>query len=743
MNHDNLCSAIPALFALLLKAISSILDLREFGLALAKTLLREEQLRLITRGLGANKEKEHVISPCLRLLNEIATFDGGALTVRIHAVRHAAVDARLISRCLSLSRSSEEFHESGAEKPTVRANCIRYLLSLLKLSPPPAKDSLLRSTSIWKSFFSNLSQDSPIQLTAFLIVIKEHVLDDEGIDKGAKAYFLNSDRLLDISKLYRVGLSADSSPTQKALVDHVHKFLHYVCTDSKAGILRKSSGFYPPNTERAEAEDGEETMIDLGLDSVSWYDSFDIHVPVYNNILSRFLKSLKPYASNQERKLMVSIFEVCPELTADYFRSSKFSFDPKLTNTWTGYAAFLFSVLQTRLPSNFGRRDNFGEVPPPVSILLDNTLPAPMNQKVLVRCLNQSSELISFCTIRLLVASLQRLRMILHGFDKASRNHGSLWVEGRERLVNGFTQRCPSLRDIVALYHKTPKEKIIQHEAILRLLRLYYEITPQLVTEQKFDISLPFNHLLSTFATRDDDPAQSVSERSEHTMAEDQRTDNLNRLHALELSHLLSIAARTPDTRWFHKPEALPFSPFTCLLTVQAKISHPPVGSFALLAAVASDNDILQAAELDALILSLQFENDSNAHKDMIEWLDDVLQRYVRKPIKYQDDLDEFGLSNGSSDSVSPFWMALKEQWPFALERRKSSDTIATMLRTFLSACHLAGESPTFLTALRESFKAAAQSKPSQHKILEFTDQSITDLTARFREMQHSHNTSQ
>jgi Ribosome 60S biogenesis N-terminal. len=67
-NHDSLLTNVPSVLAVFLKTISRELEFREFGLALCKHLLQKDQLRLFNRGLTATKSKEHLISPCLRLL---------------------------------------------------------------------------------------------------------------------------------------------------------------------------------------------------------------------------------------------------------------------------------------------------------------------------------------------------------------------------------------------------------------------------------------------------------------------------------------------------------------------------------------------------------------------------------------------------------------------------------------------------------------------------------------------------
>ena len=87
LNHDSLLSAVPAVFALLLKTLSNILELNEYGLRLGRMLLQKSQQELISRCLTASKTKEFIISPALRLLREIIIFDGGTLAKQVFRAR--------------------------------------------------------------------------------------------------------------------------------------------------------------------------------------------------------------------------------------------------------------------------------------------------------------------------------------------------------------------------------------------------------------------------------------------------------------------------------------------------------------------------------------------------------------------------------------------------------------------------------------------------------------------------------
>lgn len=104
-NNDQLSTAISSIFALLLKTLSSLLDFREYGSLLCRTVLQGQHLRLVKRCMDAPKHKDFLISPCLRLLIEVTSFDGGMLARELYKKREQTFDITTLRRDLGLVRN--------------------------------------------------------------------------------------------------------------------------------------------------------------------------------------------------------------------------------------------------------------------------------------------------------------------------------------------------------------------------------------------------------------------------------------------------------------------------------------------------------------------------------------------------------------------------------------------------------------------------------------------------------------
>lgn len=104
-NNDYLASTLSAIFALLLRTLSSLLDFRDHGVLLCRTVLQHQHLRLVKRGLDAPKHKDFVIQPCLRLLTEVTGFDGGVMAREVYKRREQTCDTSTLRRNLGLLRT--------------------------------------------------------------------------------------------------------------------------------------------------------------------------------------------------------------------------------------------------------------------------------------------------------------------------------------------------------------------------------------------------------------------------------------------------------------------------------------------------------------------------------------------------------------------------------------------------------------------------------------------------------------
>ncbi|KAK5171613.1 hypothetical protein LTR04_000896 [Oleoguttula sp. CCFEE 6159] len=709
-NNDHLVSAVSAVLALLLKTLSKQLEFRDHGISICRTILQPAQLKLVSRSLTAPKHKEHVISPCLRMLTEIVSFDGDAVARQVFLRRDYTFDTKILARNLGIRKGSAEATAEDRRKPSVRSNAIRYLLAHFTYQDETAKTVILNHSHVVKALFDHIRDDSPEVATEIINVVKAQVVLDASLSKFSKRNVLTERTLSSIASLSRAEQSSDEIENEKKSIDIVaHEFLLLVCTTPELGALRSSSGWYPPGTDKkVTLNETEENLvsIDLGLDSIEWYGRHKGRASVRNTVLASFIQNLRPYANELELELILAIFKSAPELVADYFsKKTSFTFDPKLTATWIGYSSFLFSTVQLSVPKYFGREDGYSTIPPPVSIVIESILPQPLRQKVLARCLNQNSSLITFFAVRLLTIAFQKLRQVLQSLASSPEQQPLLRRQASAKLLSAFCQRCPKMKDVVAAFRNMSEDNMVQREAITRLLALYYELTPQIALDEKFDVSIALAAALS----------RAEMAGTPHELGE---------MRLLELNHLVDIAHRSPNMQWWRKPETLRFTPFMTLLrlVVARPKSESIVQIQCLLSSVVTETGILQQETekfpLDALVLSLASSETWSAPDAVFDFLDDCLRRLVAKAVKYQDDLDNIITAQFNTDlqadcaPVSLLWSTLKEQWPFVAKSKP--EHLASILRWIVRLSTLlrgVGEDATVLEGITRGIVEAAEAR--------------------------------
>ena len=89
-------------------------------------------MKIVARGLSREKWKAYIISPCLRLLTEIVSFDGGALARQLYQKRDLTFDTKILSRNLHVRERRDDLTDEAKKKPTIRSNAVRYLLPNLR-----------------------------------------------------------------------------------------------------------------------------------------------------------------------------------------------------------------------------------------------------------------------------------------------------------------------------------------------------------------------------------------------------------------------------------------------------------------------------------------------------------------------------------------------------------------------------------------------------------------------------------
>ncbi|GAP86354.1 putative ribosome biogenesis protein urb1 [Rosellinia necatrix] len=696
MDNENVMSAVPVVLALLLKTISANVDLTPYALGIGRTLLQKRQQELIAKNLSADKGKDFIISPTLRLLRETICLDGGALAAPIFRARSNTFKS--LARNMGLRYIGDG--KEDPKRPSVRTNATRLLLSCLALLHNEAKRDLLLQKDIVAALMRHLRDDPPLLIYEILNVLKTSVIKDKKLAKEAKIKILNAHSLTRIASLYgysKEPASMDDGTENKhaSVEDAAHEILLATCTDSALGICRSEQGYYPegiapdaftPNMESAN-------HLDFGLDSIPWMKKFGNEIPVRNMLLAEFIESLRPWSSTKQSELLVAIFEASPELIARYFIHKKtFTFEPKLSATWIGYAAFLYNVLQLPVPPFFGRLNDYAAIPPPTSVVLDNIAPLPMTSKAMTKCLTNKSKLISFYAMRLLVLSLEKLGRALEMHREASKSLSSIWQEAARRLVDDFYQRLPDIKDVINCYRTLADGDLLQRETASRLILLYYEIIPQLALRAKFDVSPT---LLATIQK-----SESCNGTSDETV-----------ISLLELEHLCAVAKYSPSMRWFARAPEMPTSPFTTLLRLYTEkttmLSSDTLSQ--ILSYVANEYQLVenrsQGSGLNPLMAALKHA--SGIDSAIWSFIDNCAERCSRTPTKYLEMIEETMGKIDADDrgdiEVSPLLMSMAEQLPFLMStspKREIMKQLAGFLRDYLRHSLDAGVSRSFLASI-------------------------------------------
>ncbi|KAF9881583.1 putative ribosome biogenesis protein Urb1 [Colletotrichum karsti] len=680
VNNEALMSAVPAVLALLLQVASQSLELLPRALDVARTLLQERQLKLIARNLSAPKGSGYIISPTLRLLREVVTIDGGTLARRVFRARDSALAS--FARNLEIRHLGTEGVEDPS-KPSVRTNAIKLFLSLLKFLPSEAKKELLMMKEVFSHLTFLLKDDPPFLILEMLEALKKHVLLDEKLPREVKFRTFNTKTLDRLAGLYayRHDVEGEDKPSVK---EKVHEFLVYTCTSPGAGVLYPGTGLYPKELEDDAAQDVK-SLDDFGLERVAWMDKYKDEIAVANFVLSEFIQKLRPWSSLKHSELIVAIFQAAPELVASYFINNKsFSFEPKLSMTWIGYAAFLFNTVQLPLAKHFGPASGYRRVPPPTSILLDNVLPLPLKQRDLVRCLSHKSTLVSFFAVRILVLALQKLEAALKMHREAAESSKSTWDTASRKLIDEFCQKIPDMKEVTKCYKAMAEENVLQREAASRLLLLYYEVIPQVALRANFDVSPFLVNSLNRLDSRGDEPQNQA-------------------LALMELENLIAIAGYSPGMRWFAKAEGLAASPFVALLKLYVENAQGRTKLKEVLESVAVQHQlVLPSTGLVPFIRAAKDLTKSKPRNIDFIWgyLDNCAGRCAASPLKYMDLMQE---SVQDEVSASLILAAMVEQLPFVAEKttdKKELELLSKFLSLVLGSAKAKGETSAVAEAL-------------------------------------------
>lgn len=707
-NNESLLTVVPSVLAIFLKTVSSHLEFREFGLALCKYLLEKEQLKLFNRGMTAVKSKEHLISPCLRLLTEIVSFDGGAAARQVYSRRHTTF--KRLEVFLTPNKAQLENAEDDSSKSTLRRNAQRYVLANLRFQQASAKNDILEQHKMIRALFEYVRKDSRDIVLDIIRASERDVAQDASLSRQAKTKFFSRWNLERLVTLY--GYPEENSE-EMSIPDAVHKVLMTVCTKPELGVLLPESGWYPNGSDPESVPTEDDACIELGLDSAVHVDKYRESVPVRNGTLSYLIQTLRPDVNSSQIQLLVAIFKVAPELIADYFtKKTMFIADPKPTPSWMAESALLFSTVQLRVPANCGWKDKLPAMPPPVSVVIENILPRPLTQKILTRCINQNAEIVTLFAVRILTIAFNKLRAVLKIFNADHGSSQTFWNQATDKLVAEFCRRCPAMKDVILLYRRTDKDDLSQQEAVAELLACFYEVVPDIALEELFDVSLVLVDILKRLGTPDLN-----SDDSESLLG--------------QLQSALKIAQQSASIRWWQQPgewlclilpscfclilihhlASMQYSAFTSIFKVFVdaadKDSLQEIEN--LLSAVLVENSVLQSSPKSFASLLSSFEK-SEQLPSQLAFFDNCVCRSAKKPVHYQDLI---GSMSAEAGSVSALFAAISEQWPFVVKTGDAAAeaAVGSWIARALGKFRQAGEDTKVLRSVRDSCMEATENK--------------------------------
>ncbi|PGH35673.1 nucleolar pre-ribosomal-associated protein 1 [[Emmonsia] crescens] len=686
-NHESLLSLIPSVLALFLKTISSQLEFRDFGLVLCKFLLQKEQLKLFNRAFTASKTKEHLISPCIRLLTEIVGFDGGAVARLVYGRRE--ITFKRLDLFLSVRKSPADIDSEDRQKSTLRRNAQRYLLANLKFQNATAKEDIIGQGKLIRTFLEDIRKDSRDIVIDIIRAIDKYIASDSSLSRNVKSRFLNRHNLERLVTLYGYEKESDEPVVNEESVSkEIHKLLLAICTNSEKGVLLPETGWYPTGNNPDVLPLNDDSAIPLGLDSPAHFDKYKESVPVRNGNLSALIQFLRPDSDTLQMELLLKIFRAAPELVFDFFsKRTMFTSDPKPTPSWLGESAFLFSTIQLPVPANCGWKGNPALVPPPVFVAIESILPRPLTQKILTRCLNQNTDVITLFAVRIITRALHKLQTVLQIFNADRETGQELWAQAAGKLVDEFCRRCPSMKDIILLFRNTTTDNLQQQDAVLELLSMFYRVIPTVALEEKFDISLTLVDVLKQLNNGDSQP-------------EDKE------LLFSQLQNLLVIAQQSPTMRWWQKPESLQFSAFVSVFKVltEATSDQAPLEDIRSLVqdVLIQNSVILSPASFNALLSSID-TSDSVTLATQLSFLDNCITRLVKKPVLYLDLVQS--LVGDGQENLSLLVGVISEQWPFVVKSGQSDKqvVVSSWISRLLGLLNVVGEDEKALKAVRDA----------------------------------------
>ncbi|KAH7334663.1 ribosome 60S biogenesis N-terminal-domain-containing protein [Rhizoctonia solani] len=567
--------------------------------------------------------------------------------------------------------------------PSIRTALTTLILALLPLTLP---------IELFTALFKGIAQDEGAVVKLVLESCWDKVWGDVRVPKSSKVKVFGG-LGIHLQPLYDRTNPDTTDPLAPA--DVVHHFLLALCTKPGTGLCFRSKDGTNGKDEGAGEEDGETSAKGT----------------VYNPLLLRLLKTLRPAADARQHELAVRILNACPDLFGLGAAQLGLNLEPRLSTRWITSIGFIAAVVKAEVPTESFYVDTpantiadlsstskrtYQANPPPLASIIENILPSVLTRAWLTKGLlakpapsgEQSSipastgTLVQHTTIRLITQCLLKLSNVLEAFPPG-------WAERAAEVVDAVRKRVPELGVVVGITQEATKalqksggstmdneveaRELLLAEGTLRLMWLYARVLPGTMAETRFDVG-------------------KLLQETKIEESEEGQASGAGGLRVMCQIHMLRLLGESDQFVWSAKPAGSQHTHMYRLLALHIRTPYPSLraASAALIVRLFKNSVLFEhdPKEILAWIESLprnKYAGSSNAEDDItifLAFFDDVLSRCIKTPYKYLEQGKQlYSSSSDISCMPSPLLMTVLEQ----LRRKPMEPPSRRLVASFLS----------------------------------------------------------